>query len=166
MSIRTHMRNRHPLLLIVVALLVSISGIAQTKPPAPKIYNPDADAKQEIAAAVKKAAAAKKRVLLVFGANWCPDCRALDARFHEPEIQKVIARNFEVVKVDIGEFKPLNADVAEQYGVPLDRGIPALAVLDSSGKLLNSQQNGEFKSARSMPAEPVLELLKEWGGKK
>ncbi len=160
------MRNRYSLLPAILAVLLSVSAIAQTKPAAPKIYNPDADAKQNIADAVKKAGAAKKRVLLVFGANWCPDCRALDARFHEPEIQTLIARNFEVVKVDIGEFKPLNADVAEQYGVPLSRGIPALAVLDGSGKLLYSQQNGEFKSARSMPAEPVLKLLKDWGGKK
>jgi hypothetical protein len=46
--------------------------------------------------------------------------------------------------------------------VPLERGIPALAVLDSEGKLLVSQKNGEFENARSMTPDVLLEFLNKW----
>jgi len=46
--------------------------------------------------------------------------------------------------------------------VPMDRGIPAIAVLDSNGKLLYSQKNGEFEKARSLGPEDLLKFLNQW----
>lgn len=43
----------------------------QAKPPA--IYDEQAYAARDIAAAVKTASVAHKLVHLIFGANWCPD---------------------------------------------------------------------------------------------
>jgi hypothetical protein len=49
-----------------------------------------------------------------------------------------------------------NLDVAKQYDVPLERGVPAIAVLESEGKLLFSQKRGEFEAASSMGlSQPV-----------
>jgi hypothetical protein len=39
-----------------------------------------------------------------------------------------------------------NVDVAKQYDVPLDRGVPAITVLESDGKLPFSQKRGEFEA--------------------
>jgi hypothetical protein len=69
--------------------------------------------------------------------------------------------SFEVVHVDIGQMDK-NLDVAKQYDVPLDRGVPALAVLESDGKLLFSQKRGEFEAARSMAPEDILDFLNKW----
>ena len=43
----------------------------------------------------------------------------------------------------------------EQYQVPMKKGIPAIAVLDSDGKLLYSQKGGEFEKARALAPEDV-----------
>ncbi len=56
------------------------------------IYPPDLNARAEIADGLRRAAATKKRVLLVFGGNWCFDCHVLDEAFHSPEIQPTLAR--------------------------------------------------------------------------
>src|SRR5271156_1574367 len=55
------------------------------------IYPADADAHAQIKEAEEKAAAGHKRVLLVFGANWCYDCHVLDLAFHRPDFAAAMA---------------------------------------------------------------------------
>ena len=125
------------------------------------LYPASADAKKEIAEAIHEAIEAHKRVLVVFGGNWCYDCHVLDEAFHSPEISPTMEKSFEVVDVDTGQMDK-NLDIAKQYDVPLDRGVPAIAVLDSDGKLLFSQKRGEFEAARSMAPEDILDFLNKW----
>jgi hypothetical protein len=125
------------------------------------IYAPGLDAHAEIKEALALAAKQHKNVLIVFGANWCYDCHVLDLAFHRPELAGILSRNYEVVHVDVGEGDR-NQDIMEQYHVPMKKGIPALAVLDGSGKLLYSQQGGEFEKARSLAPEDLMAFLKKW----
>jgi thioredoxin family protein len=126
-----------------------------------QIYSPSVDANTEIAEAVRSASASHKRILVVFGGNWCFDCHVLDEAFHSPEIAPTLNKSFVVVHVDIGQMDK-NLDVAKKYDIPLDRGVPAIAVLDSDGKLLFSQKRGEFEAARSMAPEDILAFLDKW----
>ncbi len=125
------------------------------------IYAPGVDAHAEIKHALQLAAKGHKRVLMVFGANWCYDCHVLDLAFQRPDIAGVLQRNFEVVHVDVGEGDK-NQDLMTEYQVPMKRGIPAIAVLDSDGKLLYSQKGGEFEKARALAPEDVLQFLNKW----
>ena len=125
------------------------------------IYAPGVDAHAEIKQALQLAAKAHKRVLVVFGANWCYDCHVLDLAFHRHDVAGVLQQNFEVVHVDVGEGDK-NQDIMQQYEVPMKRGIPAVAVLDSNGKLLYSQKGGEFERARALAPEDVLQFLNKW----
>jgi thioredoxin 1 len=134
-----------------------LKGPAQKK----DLYPADADAKQEIEEALQAAAKSRKRVMLIFGGNWCYDCHVLDAAFHLPEIAPTLNRNYIVVHVDVGEYNK-NLDLAKKYDVPLERGVPAAAVLDSDGQLLVSQKNQEFEKARSMAPEDILAFLNKW----
>jgi thioredoxin 1 len=126
------------------------------------LYPADADAHAEIKEAEEKAANARKRLLLVFGANWCFDCHVLDLAFQRPEIAPILAANYEVVHVDLGPDEQKNADLVAQYAVPLNKGVPALAVADSDGKLIVSQKNGEFEDARGLTPDVLLEFLNKW----
>jgi hypothetical protein len=125
------------------------------------IYPPDADAHAEIREAEEKAASGHKRVLLVFGANWCFDCHVLDLAFHRPDFASAMA-GYEVVHVDLGDDEKKNADVVKQFDVTLDKGIPTLAVVEADGHLVVSQKNGEFEDARSLTPEALLEFLNKW----
>ncbi len=125
------------------------------------IYAPGLDAHEEIKQALAHASREHKNVLVVFGANWCYDCHVLDLAFQRPDLAAVLQRNYEVVHVDVGEGDK-NQDIMEQYQVPMKKGIPALAVLDGKGKLLYSQQGGEFEKARSLAPEDLLVFLDKW----
>ena len=139
------------------------SDATRLKGPSEKkdLYPAGADAQKEIQDALQAAAKLHKRVMLVFGGNWCYDCHVLDAAFHLPEIAPTVNRNFIVVHVDIGEYNK-NLDVAKKFDVPLEKGVPAAAILDSDGKLVVSQKNQEFEKARTMSPEDILAFLNKW----
>jgi thioredoxin-related protein len=139
-----------------LVLLAGVTAAAEQPP-----YNEKADAHQQITAAMAEASRAHKNLILVFGANWCPDCRALDAQMHKKDLAALIAKNYEVVKVDIGQYDK-NQDVAEKYHVPIKRGIPALAVLDAGGKLLCAMDQGQFADARHMSYKSIEEFFVKW----
>jgi hypothetical protein len=125
------------------------------------IYVPGLNAHTEIADALKLAAKEHKRVLVVFGANWCYDCHVLDKAFQRKDVAAVMKPNYEVVHVDVGQGEK-NQDIMQQYHVPMAKGIPAIAVLDSAGKLLYAQQGGEFEKARVLGPEDIIAFLNKW----
>jgi thioredoxin 1 len=126
-----------------------------------KIYPAAVNASEEIRSALARAAKFHKHLLVVFGADWCYDCHVLDKAFHRQDVAAVLTPNYEVVHVDVGEGNK-NQDLMNQYDVPMKRGIPAIAVLDASGKLLYSQKNGEFERARALGPEDLLDFLQKW----
>lgn len=158
------MNFSHRILTVTFALALAIASgvsISQAAGKQKQIYSERADAHAEIKEALEKAAAEHKRVIVVFGANWCFDCHVLDDAFHRADLASIIAANYEVVHVDIGKGKK-NQDLMKEYDVPMKRGIPGLAVLDADGKLVYSQKNGEFENARGLSPEDFLAFLNKW----
>jgi thiol:disulfide interchange protein len=146
--------------LFALAALLAVSA-GQARPAARDIYPAPAQARSDLAAALKTAATTHKRILLDFGANWCPDCRMLDLYFHDATNRPILEANFVLVHVNIGQMDA-NLDIAQKYEVPLNKGVPALAVLSEDGKLLYSQKNGEFESMRHMESSAVTKFLLQW----
>jgi len=146
--------------LFTAALLLAFSaGAARSADRT--IYPPPAQARADIAAALKTAAAEHKRVLLDFGGNWCGDCQVLNIYFHNPQNLPILNRDFVLVDVNVGRLDA-NLDLAEKYGIPLKKGVPALAVLSSTGRLLYSQKGGEFEAMRRMQPSSVTQFLVQW----
>lgn len=130
-----------------LALVLFAATAALAAPSLP--YDEGADAHAEVATAIAQAGRAKQEVLVVFGANWCPDCRLLDASLKSGATASLMSERFRIVKVDVGRFDR-NVDIANACGVPLKKGIPAVAVLSGSGKVLYATQAGELADARKM----------------
>jgi len=125
------------------------------------LYPATADAGKEIDEALKRAATEKKRLLLIFGANWCYDCHVLDHALHDGDAGKIVTEKFLLVHVDIGEGAK-NGDLISKYKIPLDKGVPAVAVLDANGKLLYSSGDGEVEAARKMMKKDLVAFLQHW----
>ncbi len=134
--------------------------VAKPQAKQPAIYDEHADAKQQIAAAVKKAKQEDKRVLIQWGANWCHWCHLLHDLFRSDRAIATELRNeYEVVLVDMGKFDK-NKDVAAGYGADI-RGIPFLTVLDADGAVVVNQPTDPLEDGPKHSPEKVLAFLKE-----
>jgi protein disulfide-isomerase len=122
-------------------------------------YDESADAKLDIKQALSEAAKTNTPVIIVFGANWCGDCKMLDSTMKKEPSSSLLSRDFKIVKVDVGRFDK-NVDVAKEYGVPLDKGIPAVAIVSTNGEQLYVTKDGELADARKMGENGVYEFLK------
>ncbi len=138
--------------------------LPQPVKPNTALYPPPEKAEEEISAALASAAKDRKRVILVFGANWCYDCHVLDATFHSKTFAPVVTANYHVVHINVGDEGDKNLDLAEKYGVPLKGHvrIPSLAVLDPDGKVVYSQKNGEFDDSVRIGPDDVAAFLTKW----
>jgi len=120
-------------------------------------YDEGADANAQLQRALAAARADRNDVLVVFGANWCPDCRELDKALNGSS-HALIAGHFEVVKVDVGRFDK-NLELANQYGNPIKMGIPAVVVLTADNRIVYSSKGGELANARKMGDTGIYDFL-------
>ncbi len=122
-------------------------------------YNDAADARLDIQQALTQAATNHTSVIVVFGANWCGDCKMLDYAMKKGSSAALLARDFQIVKVSVGRWDK-NLDVAKSYGVPLEKGIPAVAILSSDNKVLYVTREGELANARTMGEDGIYDFFK------
>jgi len=154
---------------IALLLLIATAAMAQFKddgtlapPPSRSNHIYPADANKELKRALAAAKKQRKRVILDFGGDWCYDCHVLEYAFaSDRAIHALLEANYVVAHIDVGEFDK-NLDIAKKYKMTLEKGVPALAVLDSDGKLLYSDPGGFFEHARGMTKRAILDFLEQW----
>ena len=154
--------------LLLPAVTVTVMTVVLAPPPQAtaqiiakankNLYSETSDANADITAALVRARREHKRVLLDFGGNWCGDCQVLDIYYHQSPIAELLEKNFILVHIDIGHMDR-NVDVAKKYNVPITKGVPALAVLDASGKLLYAEREKEFEHPSP---EAITAFLNRW----
>lgn len=146
---------------VLVGLAVLLSAFAVQA--ATTIYPEIARAHPDIGAGLKEAAKTNRRVLVDFGGNWCPDCIVLDRHFHAAENAALLNKHYVLVHVNIGDKGITdNFAIAERYGIPLEKGVPALAVLEPDNRVVFAQKQGEFEAMRKMDPASVGEFLRKW----
>ena len=147
------------ILLTFIIGLISLSLSAQQ---AVKIYNPEADAKAEVAAAVAKASAEGKHVFLQVGGNWCPWC----VKFHkmveaDTKLDSLVKANYVVVKVNFSKEND-NQQLLATLGYPQRFGFPVFVILDEKGKVLHTQDSGYLELDKGYNREKVERMFQMW----
>lgn len=140
-------------LFLLTSLLATLAGAASLP------YDESADAKAAVQQALTDAKAAQVPVLVIFGANWCEDCRALDLALKNGPNAELMAKEFKVVKVDVGNFNR-NLDMDRAYGDPIKKGIPAAVVLSPDAQVLYATRAGELANARRMSESGIHDFFK------
>ena len=147
--------------LIVATQRTNLARLPQPIAPKPGLYPDPSEAHTDIGVALAAAARNHRRVILDFGGNWCYDCHVLDAAFHLPAIARILERNYITVQINIGEYDK-NLDLVQKYQIPLKKGVPVLAVLDSGGHLLVSQKQADFENTSKVEPRDIENFLERW----
>jgi thioredoxin-related protein len=166
---------------ITACLLALGAGIATAQEPARKIqgakpgagterasiYDKTADAKVQVARAVERAKHDDKRILLMFGGDWCGWCHKLHGLFKtNREVAQILYNEYVLVNVDTEA--PNAAELLATCKAALSKdeqkgfGYPFLAVLDAEGKVVKSQQTDTLEEGDHHDPKKVADFLTKW----
>ncbi|GBD55497.1 thioredoxin family protein [Gluconobacter wancherniae] len=133
-------------------------------PPVAEPYPDTSLAHTQVQEAFKTAAKTHRRVLLVFGGNWCPDCKMLAGIFALPDAAQWLENQFVIVPVNVGRINT-NLDLAQKYGVTI-KAVPTVIIITPEGHALNGDGSTALGNARSMSPQAVIDLISEWNSRK
>jgi hypothetical protein len=145
--------------------VTSIATLAQLQTPLPFPYDDKADANETVDAALARAKAEHKRLLIDLGGNWCGDCRVLAGIMDLPEVKSFLDAHYVVAIVDVGRFNK-NLQIPsrwDQVDALKNGGAPSILVIDpATGKLLDSGHIAALEDARHMTPQGIADWLAQW----
>lgn len=159
---------------LIVSAALAVAACATTPAPmsepapaaAPKpearSYNVSDNASADVDLALARARQSGKRVLLVMGANWCSDSRALAGWLATDRFVELVEQKYELVFVNIGMPRSgdgHNLGIARRFGIPELPGLPNVLVLTSDGVLVNPTTVTSWRNAESRTGDAIYEEL-------
>jgi uncharacterized protein YyaL (SSP411 family) len=149
-------------LIFVIFLFTASYLIAQTE--GVQIYNPDANARADIAAAVKQAKAENKHVLLQIGGNWCPWCIKLHGmETTDTQIDSLLKADYVMVLVNVPKEKDKrDPELMASLGNPQRFGFPVLVVLNQEGERIHTQDSWYLEQDKSYDREKLVQFFRMW----
>ncbi len=144
------------------ALAFSFGMISMQGQDSVKLYNPGADAASELNAAIQKANAEDKHVLIQVGGNWCRWCIMLH-QFIESNsrLDSIIAADYILLRINYSK-ENRNLETLAKLDFPQRFGFPVLVVLDPAGKRIHTQDTGLLEKDNAYDAEKIERFLLSW----
>ncbi len=166
---KNHLRNLIPVILAAVLSSTAFQSLhvwAATPVPAGQaenamrvsgeLYQPSDNAMADLASAREAALRSGKRILLVMGANWCHDSRALASRMYQAPLESLIEEHYELVFVDVG-YLDKGGEVISSIGPPVYYATPTVLIIDpASGHLVNDGNRHQWGNAYNINMEDSL----------
>ena len=155
------MNKLFALLVICAGLVVGCAGATKSDSDG-RVFEPSADPLADVQQALGRADEGDRLALVVLGANWCHDSRALASRLYSPPLAELIQQEYELVFVDVG-FLDKGRDVVQQFGVPQFYATPTLLIIDpSSGQLVNDEDRHMWANAYSIDMPDSVRYFEKW----
>ena len=128
--------------------------------PLPQPYDGTVYTVNDLNEFVNNAIKNSRQPILIFGANWCPDCRIFSGTINIPKINSYIQDNYEILYIDVKRYE-INMELMEEYGIPAAEGIPRLLVFDKEKNLLNDSRTTEWRTARDRSSQEIFDFFQE-----
>ena len=129
--------------------------------PEARPFDATADAKVSVDAALSRAKLGNRMVMIVMGANWCHDSRALAGWLAQPRFAAMVVSRYELVFVDVG-MRDRNIDIARRFGIKSIKGTPTVLILDGDGRLLNKKNAPKWRNASSRSQQEIYKAFAEF----
>lgn len=120
-------------------------------------FDESADAAAEVDAALERARAEGRRVIVVLGGNWCHDSIGFASHMASEAMQPVLD-HYELVYVDVG-MRNRNQDIPSRFGVPVIYATPTILVVDPELGLVNGPSVHDWGNAYSRPTSDAVEYF-------
>ena len=139
-------------------IILDENDVIQTPLPLP--YNAEIYNGNDIDAFLKETVEDNKQPILIFGANWCPDCRIFSGTINIPKINSFIEDNYKILYIDVLRYE-INMDLMKSFGISVEKGIPRVLVFDKEKNLLNSSSTLEWTTARERTSQDIFDYFQK-----
>ncbi|GAA0859676.1 hypothetical protein GCM10009114_34040 [Aliiglaciecola litoralis] len=147
-------------MLLAFSVLSTESQAADTQV---SVYKASADPMQDVQLALEQAKKNDKLALIILGAQWCHDSMGLADKFDAPEMQVILADNFETAFVDVGYLED-RRDITQRFGQANYFATPTVLIVDPhSERLLNADSLQKWGVADSIPVSQYIEYFSGFG---
>ena len=102
-----------------------------------------------------------KQAVVIFGANWCPDCRILAGTLELPSVNKFIQENYSIMHIDLGKYD-INMSLLEVLGIPKQEGVPRVVIFDKEGNAINLDTNDRWRTARDSKQQQIFNYFQRY----
>ena len=102
-----------------------------------------------------------KQAVVIFGANWCPDCRILAGTLKLPSVNKFIQENYSIMHIDLGKYD-INMSLLEVLGIPKQEGVPRVVIFDKEGNAINLDTNDRWRTARDSKQQQIFNYFQRY----
>lgn len=124
-------------------------------------YDATRDAQADLDMAQELAATDRLKTLVIMGANWCHDSRALAGHFQTDRFRDLLDQHYSVVYIDVGR-KNRNLDIARSFGLDGIVGTPTVIIQDEEGAVLNLDTAVSWRNSASRSADAIYEELERF----
>ena len=98
---------------------------------------------------------------VIFGGNWCPDCRILDGTLAMPTIKKFLQQHYQVMHIDIGRYDR-NMELMDHLNIETKKGVPRVVILDLEKNIVNSSTSSEWTTARDRKQQEIYNYFQKF----
>ena len=102
-----------------------------------------------------------KQAIIIFGANWCPDARLLEAVMQLKLIKKYLDRHSNILHIDVGDYE-INTELFNVFDKNIRDGIPRIFIMDRKGRNINLQDNDTMRKARELSTQDIFDYFQEF----
>ena len=125
------------------------------KMPLPLPYNGEIYSESDIERFLNSSINKSKQPIIIFGGNWCPDCRILEGTLQLPTIKKYMIEHYEIMHVDVGRYDK-NMNLISYFKIPKEEGVPRVLVFDTNKNILNMESTKEWTTARDRKQQEIF----------
>ena len=128
--------------------------------PLPLPYDGNEISVEEVNKFLSQSIAENKKPIIIFGANWCPDCRIFSGTIDIPKINEFIETYFNILYIDVKRYE-INMNLIEYFDIPAEEGIPRVLVFDLNKKVINKSSTAEWRTARDRSSQDIFNFFQE-----
>ena len=146
--------------LVIIPITMSANDIMMPpdevlKMPLPLPYNGEIYSESDIERFLDSSINKSKQPIIIFGGNWCPDCRILEGTLQLPTIKKYMIEHYEIMHVDVGRYDK-NMNLISYFKIRKEEGVPRVLVFDNKKNILNMESTKEWTTARDRKQQEIF----------
>ena len=146
--------------LVIIPITMSANDITMPTDevlnmPLPLPYNGEIYSESDIERFLDSSINKSKQPIIIFGGNWCPDCRILEGTLQLPTIKKYMIEHYEIMHVDVGRYDK-NMNLISYFKIPKEEGVPRVLVFDTNKNILNMESTKEWTTARDRKQQEIF----------